>query len=57
MPSMEILDMPEWKSRVLRAVAWLLGYRGEHVYCITLNMDLETLGLKAANKTTNRGVE
>ena len=37
---MEILSMPAWKSKVLRAVAWLIGMRGEHVYCITMNIDL-----------------
>lgn len=37
---MEILSMPQWKSRILRAVAWILGMRGEHVYCITMNVDL-----------------
>lgn len=37
--SMKILDMPKWKSRVLNAVAWLLGMRGEHVACITFNFD------------------
>jgi hypothetical protein len=37
---MNILNMPNWKSNVLRAVAWLLGFRGEHVYVITMNVDL-----------------
>lgn len=37
--SMTILHMPEWKSRVLNAIAWLLGMRGEHVACITFNFD------------------
>lgn len=37
---MEILSMPHWKSRILRMVAWILGMRGEHVYCITMNVDL-----------------
>ena len=36
--SMSFLDMPNWKSKILNAVAWILGYRGEHVYCITINM-------------------
>lgn len=43
MPVMQILDMPEWKSKVLRAVAWMLGFRGEHVYCITINLDLNSI--------------
>ena len=32
--------MPAWKSKVLKAVAWILGMRGEKVYCILLNVDL-----------------
>ena len=43
MSYMTILTMPEWKSKILRAVAWLLGMRGEHVYCITLNVDLKEI--------------
>lgn len=39
----EILPMAMWKSRILRAVAWLLGYKGENVYCITLNVDLDKM--------------
>lgn len=39
-PVLQILNMPNWKSKVLRAVAWILGYRGEYVYCITMNYDL-----------------
>lgn len=37
----EILEMPRWKSKVLRAVAWIIGMRGEYVYCVTMNMDLD----------------
>lgn len=36
----EILEMPRWKSKVLRTVAWVIGMRGEHVYCVTMNIDL-----------------
>jgi hypothetical protein len=36
---MTILNMPKWKSKVLNAVAWMLGMRGEHVACITFNFD------------------
>lgn len=32
----EVLDMPEWKSKLLNAFAWILGFRGEEVYVITL---------------------
>ena len=38
---LEILEMPNWKHDILRAVAWILGYRGENVYCVTMNIDLE----------------
>lgn len=41
--SLTILDMPKWKSKVLDAVAWLLGMRGEHVACITFNFDYTDL--------------
>jgi hypothetical protein len=36
--------MPEWKSKVLNAVAWLLGMRGENVACITFNFDYRDIG-------------
>jgi hypothetical protein len=36
----EILPMSMRKARILRAVAWLLGFKGEHVYCITMNVNL-----------------
>lgn len=36
---LSILNMPEWKSKILNAVAWILGMRGEHVACITFNFD------------------
>ena len=39
--SMTVLEMPNWKHRVLKSVAWILGYRGENVYCVTMNIDLE----------------
>lgn len=38
--TMEILAMPRWKSKILNTVAWMLGMRGEYVYCITMNVDL-----------------
>lgn len=36
-----IVDMPEWKSKILNAVAAILGYRGEHFYVITMDVDLK----------------
>lgn len=41
--SMTVLSMPEWKHKILNAVAWLLGMRGEHVACITFNFDYTNL--------------
>lgn len=41
--SMTVLNMPEWKSKILNAVAWLLGMRGEHVACITFNFDYRNI--------------
>lgn len=43
--SMTVLHMPEWKSKVLNAVAWLLGIRGEHVACITFNFDYRDINV------------
>ena len=37
----EVVEMPEWKSKILNAVAWILGLKGENVYVITLS-DTET---------------
>lgn len=37
---MEILPMPKWKSKILNAVAWLLGFRDEYAYVITMSVDL-----------------
>ena len=39
----EILSMPTWKAKILKAVAWILGYRDEHAYVITLNVDLNDI--------------
>lgn len=35
--SLEIVEMPNWKSRVLTAVAWLIGIRGEEAMVITVS--------------------
>jgi hypothetical protein len=35
-----LLDMPKWKHQVLRAVAWFLGYRDSHVFCIIVDSAL-----------------
>lgn len=47
----EILEMPKWKSRVLNIVAWILGMRGENVYCITLNVNLDEIKEENEKKT------
>lgn len=41
--NMTIQDMPNWKSKILNAVAWMLGYRGEYAYVILINEDLNEL--------------
>lgn len=46
--SMQILDMPEWKSKILQAVAWILGYRNEYAYVILLNIDLKNMSEQQA---------
>lgn len=33
----EVVEMPEWKSKLLNGLAWLLGLKGEKVYLITLS--------------------
>lgn len=33
----EIVSMAEWKSKILNAVAWILGIRDENVYVITIS--------------------
>jgi hypothetical protein len=33
----EIVEMPEWKSKLLNGLAWLLGLKGEKVYLITIS--------------------
>lgn len=50
MSSLEILDMPNWKSKVLDAVAWLLGYREEHVYLFLLNTNIEDFATRLDNE-------
>lgn len=46
--SMTILDMPEWKSKIFQAVAWILGYRNEYAYVILLNIDLKNMSEQQA---------
>lgn len=33
----EIVEMPEWKHKILNAVAWILGLKNESVYLITIS--------------------
>ena len=39
----KILEMPRWKANVLRTVAWIIGFRKEYPYVITLNVDLDKI--------------
>lgn len=48
-PPMEIVTMPDWKARILKSVAWILGYRNEHAYVITINIDLDKLKAEKVN--------
>lgn len=34
--SLEVVEMKKWQSRILNKVAWLIGIRGEDVWCMTL---------------------
>ena len=34
--NLNIVSMKTWQSRVLNATAWLIGIRGEDVWCVTL---------------------
>jgi len=33
----EVVEMKEWQSKILNAVAWIVGLRGEEVYVITIS--------------------
>lgn len=48
-----IVDMPEWKSKILNAVAAILGYRGEYVYVVTLDVDLKNMSEEKAKEILN----
>lgn len=41
--TMQVLHMPSWKSKILNSVAWILGYRGENTYVITMNINIDDL--------------
>jgi len=41
--TMQVLHMPSWKSKILNGVAWILGYRGENAYVITMNINIDDL--------------
>jgi|LakMenEpi03Aug12_release.lakeMendotaPanAssembly.Ray.scaffolds.fasta_scaffold2355114_2 hypothetical protein len=40
---LKIQEMPRWKANVLRTVAWIIGFRKEYPYVITINMDLDKI--------------
>lgn len=33
----KIVEMPEWKSKLLNGLAWILGLKGERAYVITIS--------------------
>lgn len=41
--NLEIVDMPDWKAKVLKIAAWILGYRGENAYVILIDKDLKQM--------------
>lgn len=41
MMTFDIIEMPKWKHRILNSVAWILGFRGENVWVITVTKGFE----------------
>jgi hypothetical protein len=39
-PRIEIVSMRKWQSKILNAVAWIIGIRGEDAWIITISKDL-----------------
>ena len=39
---LEVVAMPEWKTKVFRAVAWVLGFHKENVWVVTTNEEAPT---------------
>jgi hypothetical protein len=39
-PKIEIKSMHLWQSKILNAVAWIIGIRGEDAWIITISKDL-----------------
>ena len=38
---LKIIRMAHWQSRILQAVAWIVGIRGEDVWVVTMSGDDE----------------
>lgn len=38
---LNVIRMKSWQSRVLQAVAWLIGIRGEDIWVVTMSGDQE----------------
>jgi ABC-type spermidine/putrescine transport system permease subunit I len=37
-----LVVMPEWKNKIFRAVAWVLGFHKENVWVVTTNEEAPT---------------
>lgn len=37
---LEVVGMKTWQSKVLNAVAWVIGIKGEDVWCMTITKDV-----------------
>ena len=40
-PQLYIKSMQGWQSKILNAVAWLIGIRGEDTWIITINKEFK----------------
>ena len=38
---LKVIRMKSWQSRILQAVAWIVGIRGEDVWVVTMSGDDE----------------
>ena len=46
MSRFDLVVMPEWKNKVFRAVAWLLGFHKEDIWVITTTKETPTEEVK-----------
>lgn len=40
---LEVVGMKTWQSKVLKATAWVIGIRGEDVWCMTVSKDVSKM--------------